>query len=145
MTPTPTRVERRRSKRAYAALDALIAVPHTIEFDRKDREWLLTQRLDCETTIRLRIRHTGPLDPDKLTCELADDESGETFTPLASFLWHPEDDPSIFDWPLGWVTAFMRLADAWAVCRALVVYAPSFVRGGLAVTRDFPVRHCHGH
>ena len=90
-----------------------------VHIDKRNGAWLLTHWVDAETTLRIRIRHTGPLDPDEFVCELADAENDHEFRPLAHFLWHPEDGAHIYDWPLQWQCRFMALAEIWSTCLTL--------------------------
>src|SRR5262249_1022367 len=78
-----------------------------------------------------RVRHSGRLDPDEFFLERADIDDNHEFSQLAHFLWHPADDPKIYDWPAEWRGEFLRLAECWAALLA-------FAEWGLALG-DTPI------
>jgi hypothetical protein len=88
----------------------------SVQIDKRQDEWLLTYWINPGVTLRLRIRHTSySISPDELICEVSASCSGHEFKEVARLFWHPDDDPSIPNWPVQWRRSFARLANLWFV------------------------------
>jgi hypothetical protein len=106
----------------------------SVQIDKRNREWMLTAWPTADTTLRIRIRHAGPVAPSEFFCEIAQVQTDYDFVLLTHFLWWRERDSASFEWPTSWQVEFVSLARVWTACLELAEWG--LAMGDTPMVRD---------
>jgi hypothetical protein len=74
----------------------LLPRPEDVLVDKQNNKWVLTYRVNDQTTLRLRLRHIHREDGNDAICEIGEG-SGQPFREVGRMMFAPSElDPSIF-------------------------------------------------